>query len=315
MSRRKVSEPPTPTPTPERSCYKLSDVLAVGNQHLNRPPFPIDVRGESMQPYRQKAVELFGNRAPGEDDPRMPLEAVRHRATRGDHDGLTVAERQGREAWEALMQKMVDNIFSGSVQNVEQMFKEGFDPTLYGYSSTLMTEEGWVYFILSKTIAGGTYLGGKGHVYDFGRRTHPRVADEFETGAYPDYILPMVKLFIDAGSPVDIQTADFGDSVLHCAARHDFTGELTALLLNAGANVSLVNYRDERAQDLARILGNTLVEQLLSKHNAEELVKTMRQGAGPLARRDQAALYWQEETAKKKYHPDQIPFQEHMDTM
>ena len=206
------------------------------------------------------------------------------------------------------MQKMVDNIFSGSVQNVEQMFKEGFDPTLYGYSSTLMTEEGWVYFILSKTIAGGTYLGGKGHVYDFGRRTHPRVADEFETGAYPDYILPMVKLFIDAGSPVDIQTADFGDSVLHCAARHDFTGELTALLLNAGANVSLVNYQNQRAQDVARVLGNKIVERLLGEHNAQELYKTLRRELREHQKRGNA-LYWQELVAKKKYHPDQMDWE------
>lgn len=304
MSTRHSSE--TSSTGRETPGHKLSDVLTVGRQRMESLEIhgaPINVRGERLTERRAKAFKLYGNRSPGEDNPHFFDMRMRREDNHPPVDPKEYKMYYDKEI------EMVHQIFACSVTGVESLLAAGFKQKPYPpYNTSLMGEEGWVYFILSKTKRGGLDVRGKGPVLDVILQTHPRVADEFDPGPYPDCILPMVKLFIDHGERVNRQTADFGDTVLHCAARHDFTGELTTLLLNAGANVSLVNYQNQRAQDVARVLGNKIVERLLGEHNAQELYKTLRRELREHQKRGNA-LYWQELVAKKKYHPDQMDWE------
>jgi ankyrin repeat protein len=74
------------------------------------------------------------------------------------------------------------------------------------------------------------------------------------------------KLLIDAGSPVNAQTAPQGYAPLHSAA---FAGHIEAIevLLKHGADVTLRNYRNERPADTALRTGQSEAARMLAPNH------------------------------------------------
>ena len=308
---------------------KLSEVLAVGCGDLKSPfnlkeaelrlehttnkhSANINVLGADRTPERAKMENKWGARRPG-DDSRGFLPLRRQ---------LAFDDRQVEEGKRRMLElkDMTEFIFDNDIENVQEMFARGFQLYTPPYSHvfpTLLDSDGWIYFILSKTKDGGKVLHGLGkpNLNSLEFVTHPRVVDEFKAGEiYPAYVLPMVKLFIEKGARVDTQTLDFGDTPLHRAVRHDFTGKLTTCLLNNGANVRAVDANNETAMDVAKRIGdskwnskertggNAVVVELLYEHVKTEFRKFNRNEQKKRA----ISLFLQEETMKKKYHPDKL---------